>query len=334
VSNCFFSANTAAHGQGGGIYDWHTLTLDDCDLIGNIAIGGGAVADSYGGGDFSGSTLTVNNCSFFGGSATNGGGIFNAVSMTLDNCTFYENSANSGSGGAICSQSADAIYGYYPTNLLINCTVYGNYGADGGGLFDDGSSTLSLTNTIVAGNSAGTGNDIYGAYSGVANFIGGNPQLSTFGNNGGSTLTMPPEFGSPLIDAGSDWVTNILAADQRGFPRLAGAHVDIGAVEAQTAPANDRPVLQNARIYPNGIPGFLPGVFFGLSFTNVPDADFTVLTSTNLALPLAQWTALGNAAPNSVPGQYEFFDQLQATPGGVGTKAVFNPQQFYRVVSP
>jgi predicted outer membrane repeat protein len=336
VSNCFFSDNIAANGQGGGIYNWHTVTLDDCNLVGNTATNGGAIADGYGGGDFNGSTLTVNDCAFFGSSATNGGGIFNAVNMALNNCTFYENSANSGFGGAICSQSAGAIYGYYPTNLLVNCTICDNNGADGGGLYSDSSSILALTNTIVAGNSAGTGNDINGSYSGVANFIGGNPHLATLGNNGGSTLTMPPEFGSPVIDAGSDWVTNLLATDQRGFPRLAGAHVDIGAVEAQTAPANDRPVLQTARIYPNGIPGFLPGVFFGFSFTNAPDVDFTVLTSTNLTLPLAQWTALGNAAPDSLPGQYEFFDQLHATGSGVGTNfaAAFNPRQFYRVVSP
>ena len=147
---------------------------------------------------------------------------------------------------------------------------------------------------------------------------------------------MPPLPRSPVIDAGTDWVTNFLATDQRGYPRLAGAHVDIGAVEAQTAPANDRPVLQNARIYLNGVPGLVPGTFFGFSFTNVPNADFTVLTSTNLTSPLAQWTVLGNAPPDSVPGQYEFFDQLHTTAGGVGTNVavVFNPQKFYRVVSP
>jgi hypothetical protein len=41
---------------------------------------------------------------------------------------------------------------------------------------------------------------------------------------------------SPAIDAGDDAVTGpplSLTTDQRGLPRLFGAHVDIGAYEAQ-----------------------------------------------------------------------------------------------------
>lgn len=52
-------------------------------------------------------------------------------------------------------------------------------------------------------------------------------------------------------------------------------------------------------------------------------ADFTVLTATNVALPAANWTVLGNAS-QPLPGQYQFSD----------TAATNGPQQFYRVVSP
>jgi hypothetical protein len=62
-------------------------------------------------------------------------------------------------------------------------------------------------------------------------------------------------------------------------------------------------------------------VTFG--FTSVPNADFSVLTSTNVALPLGQWSILGPALPYA-PGQYQFTD-LAATN---------YPQRFYRVVSP
>jgi hypothetical protein len=44
---------------------------------------------------------------------------------------------------------------------------------------------------------------------------------------------MPPLPNSPAIDKGSDAAANLFATDQRGFLRLVGAHVDLGAVEMQ-----------------------------------------------------------------------------------------------------
>jgi len=58
-----------------------------------------------------------------------------------------------------------------------------------------------------------------------------------------------------------------------------------------------------------------------ISFTNNPDATFTVLTSPNVAAPLATWTVLG-AITNLGGGLFQF-----VTPGT-------NAQQFYRVRSP
>jgi hypothetical protein len=50
---------------------------------------------------------------------------------------------------------------------------------------------------------------------------------------------------------------------------------------------------------------------FQFSFTNTPGVSFTVLTSTNIALPFTNWTVLG--APTEIsPGQFQFTD-LQAT---------------------
>ncbi|MGH7980195.1 MAG: choice-of-anchor Q domain-containing protein, partial [Limisphaerales bacterium] len=182
------------------------------------------------------------------------------------------------------------------------------------------------TNTIVAENTAENGADVDGSFSGLANFVGGNPQLAALDNYGGLTDAMPPEFGSPVIDAGTDWVTNFLAADQRGFPRLAGVHVDIGAAEAQTAAADNPPVLKDARTYAMSSQGFPLQNFFAFSFTNAADADFTVLTTTNLAVPSARWTVWGNVSqlsPPMPPGEFSVV--------GLPT---FNPQAFYRVVSP
>lgn len=42
-----------------------------------------------------------------------------------------------------------------------------------------------------------------------------------------------------------------------------------------------------------------------IGFTNTPGASFTVLASTNLALPLSNWTPVGAPVENP-PGQCEF----------------------------
>ena len=65
------------------------------------------------------------------------------------------------------------------------------------------------------------------------------------------------------------------------------------------------------------------GGAFQLSFTNLSGLPFTVLGSTNVALPVAQWTVLGAPVENP-PGRYQFTD----------SQATNNPTRFYRVRSP
>jgi hypothetical protein len=60
---------------------------------------------------------------------------------------------------------------------------------------------------------------------------------------------------------------------------------------------------------------------FQLTFTNLAATSFSVLTSTNLTTPLADWTVLGTAVEYPV-GQYTFTDS-QA-----------NTQRFYLIRSP
>jgi alpha-tubulin suppressor-like RCC1 family protein len=62
---------------------------------------------------------------------------------------------------------------------------------------------------------------------------------------------------------------------------------------------------------------------FGFVFTNTPGAVFTVLATTNAALPLTSWTVLGGATELS-PGQFQFTDP----------QATNSPRRFYRVRSP
>jgi len=62
---------------------------------------------------------------------------------------------------------------------------------------------------------------------------------------------------------------------------------------------------------------------FQFAFTNSVGALFGVLASTNLALPLTNWTALGGVMEIS-PGQFQFTDP----------QAMNNLQRFYRTYSP
>jgi hypothetical protein len=58
-------------------------------------------------------------------------------------------------------------------------------------------------------------------------------------------------------------------------------------------------------------------------FTSQSGRTFTVLMSTNLTLPVAQWTPLGNPV-ESPAGTYQFTDSTAAN----------SPRRFYRVTSP
>jgi hypothetical protein len=62
---------------------------------------------------------------------------------------------------------------------------------------------------------------------------------------------------------------------------------------------------------------------FRFSFTNEPGFSFSVLGTTNFALPLSNWTVLGGAIEN-VPGQFQFTDPDSTN----------NVKYFYRVRSP
>jgi hypothetical protein len=59
------------------------------------------------------------------------------------------------------------------------------------------------------------------------------------------------------------------------------------------------------------------------AFSNALNMSFTVLSATNLSLPLTNWTAVGSAT-NIGPGLYQFISQPTTN----------NPQRFYALRSP
>jgi hypothetical protein len=247
LTNTTISGNSNA-GSGGGLFNTGTVSLTRSTVSGNIArINGGGLANvSYSQHNFTISKMTLTNSTVSGNTADkSGGGLFNYDgAATLTNTTISGNTATVVGGGLFNG-------GYFNVNTLslTNTTVSRNSASFfGGGLYDDsGGNTTSLTNTIIAGQTAGE--DVDGDianFTGTHNLIGGDPRLAPLGDYGGPTQTMPLLPGSPALDAGSnalavDTQGNPLMTDQRGFTRIVNTNVDIGAFEDQVvvnSPAN------------------------------------------------------------------------------------------------
>jgi len=271
VTNCTLTGNS-----GGGIANNGMLTITGSTVTGNssggiengmgtLTITGSTVSGNLadvGAGISSNGTLTVANTTVSGNSATfYGGGIFNTGTLTVASTTVSGNSA--ALGGGLFNEG---------TMTVANITVTDNSAANqGGGVFNyDGFGTTAMTNTIAAGNSAPTDPNISGmidAGNSFNNLIGtGNAGGLTTGpngniisvdvalvlnptlaDNGGPTKTYALIPGSPAINAGSNaHVPAGVTTDQRGFVRVAGPAVDIGAFELQQnqAPALSLPGAQ------------------------------------------------------------------------------------------
>ncbi len=318
-----------ASGSGGGLYNSGTLTLNQCVVSSNSASRTGPGVNVFGGGLYNSGTLTLNQCvvssnsasrsSGGAGTSVSGGGLYNSGMLTLNQCLVSSNSASRSSGtnvfgGGLFSSGTVAIN---------QCTMSGNTAQTGGGV-DMGGGTVNLnqstvsansassgqggglyltsgscnvTNSIVAGN---TGGDLFNSGGSEnapgPNLIGVAPLLSPLGNYGGPTQTMPPLPGSPALDAASDSATNLFSTDQRGFPRLSGAHVDIGAVEFQTPV-----VTTNADSGPGSLRAAIGYVDAGASITFAPNLSGQTIALTGGELLLNKnFTIDGSTLAQSV----------------------------------
>jgi predicted outer membrane repeat protein len=229
VTNATFQGNTAIYGNGGAVYNYGPVGISnpvftDVTFTGNSAYYNGGAVMSYA--HYGTSNPTFTNVTFQGNSASNWSGA-------------YYSYAYMGSGSA----------------TFTNVTINGNSAPNGGALTFSGTSTATLTNVILWGdtyeiaNNGGTINISHSIVQGCGNSgaswdttcgtdLGGNidadPLLSPLWDNGGFTKTMSLIWGSPAIDAGADSECSdgmLNCADQRGVERTAYGHFDIGALE-------------------------------------------------------------------------------------------------------
>jgi hypothetical protein len=256
------------YARGGGIYNGATATanLINSAIRDNIS----DASKSFGGGiynlnilNITGSAVATNFAS--GGINTNslsgGGGIYNLATLVITNSTVSNNkssarnlSGNSGKGGG----------GIYGGGVIRNSTVSGNShrssegGDEGGGIL--GSITVSNTvlamnvfisdlfNTAAQSNLSGSADSQgYNLIETVGNsrgwistdILNRNAKLAPLTDNGGQTLTNALLAGSPAINAGNN--ADAPATDQRGFARIVGGTIDIGAFESDTPAATPTP---------------------------------------------------------------------------------------------
>jgi hypothetical protein len=302
------------------------LSVFNCTLVNSTAPFGGAIA--FQSGVSASGRLVIGNSTIINNSAAEGGGgvLLSSGSAIIFNSTFAGNSAGNssgtgGTGGAFQIQDNSLA-------TITNCTIANNYinqaaGVGTGGAINVAGATLTLNNTIIAGNGIGPGgtqNDIAGQVSAASvsnivgnaatsggltqgvngNFVGDNgagtlPLISIvyprlFGN-GGPTATFAIVPNSPAIDRGNnsralDHTNRLLVVDQRGlsFQRFVNNVIDIGALELQ---ADEAPGHFRTTLGPN-----LAGT--------APVAAATALARFSMAANLTQDLAVADSANNSI----------------------------------
>ncbi len=216
--------NNQADDDGGGIRNNGTITIIDSTVANNTSIG---TSPTSGGGGLinTGTSATIINSTFSGNTAKNGGAIRNDKNLELINSTLSGNTATQGGGGAIANSTG---------NVIVNGSTITKNTAAGTGAGISTTSTVTVTNSIVAANVSDKdiavvsafgfngsftsgGNNLIGNGEGVSGFTNGtngdkvgtkanpiNPLLDALKDNGGATQTHALLEGSPAINAGNN----------------------------------------------------------------------------------------------------------------------------------
>ena len=256
-SNLTLQGGYNPYGNGGAFDNKGTLTIVNSTLARNGAYGG------CGGAIYNEGTLTVINSTFSLNGAGPSGGACNPVS----------GGAIANFGSAFISNSTFAGNGAFTVNPQTGLQTY--FGTEGGAISNDSQKGGSLTikTSLLAGNSAGEGNNCYSddpivslgynllqpgdlspyvdppnacfsslAATDITNVTDAGIDPRNAENNGGPMQTVALFPGSQAIDAipaasCTDINGNPVTADQRGIARPQGAGCDIGAYELVSVPA-------------------------------------------------------------------------------------------------
>jgi hypothetical protein len=210
--------------SGGGIFTRSgQLTIESSTISGNRAgespfgDGGGINTDSFLA-EIVNSTISGNAAAAYAGGilfdpGRAAGGPSNSI-MHLRFTTVLNNTAGVELGNL-------AVANGFPENIRLDHSILAN------GTPDNSEVGVIANDSLIEHPS-----QVFGA----RNITGVDPLLGPLADNGGPTRTHAPLPGSPVIDAGNPAIPDAPPTDQRGFARITGPRVDLGAVElGQTA---------------------------------------------------------------------------------------------------
>jgi hypothetical protein len=294
----------ATNGQGGGVCNLGSNVIVNCTFFRNTGMGGiggqgGNAPAHYGGA---------------GGPGGNGygGSLFNGGFAGVSNCTMAAGQVLGGAGGAGGTNGGvPYVNGPRGTNGL-------GFGAN---IVNLGGS-LNLKDTILAYGTNANASNVFGTItdqgfnlsSDATPVFGPNsrtnldPLLGPLAMNGGPTMTLALPTNSPAVNAGDPAFTPPPATDQRGFPRVAGGHIDIGAYELGPS------IILLTTSVSAGASGQIQ-----LQVQDPSGTSFSLWATTDFV----NWTSITTVSPAS-PGTYIIVDP----------NAGAYPTRFYEVRSP
>jgi hypothetical protein len=333
-------------GNGGAVFTATGAKFVSCTFFGNTGGAGGPGGpggDAY---NPTGHSAFAGGSGGYAGNAGSGT-LYCTGACQIIACTFYDNAAGAGgSGGNGGNGSSDgvngnpggsggnagfggsggAIYGprtngtnFFLQNVLIAANSYGYAGSAGSAGSDGGGHLIGASGTNGLGSVDGTGPDLSGAFTsrghnlvslgdgstGFTNSVrndivgSGSPidaMVADLADNHGFVSTCALLAGSPALDAGDDTLlASNVTTDARGYPRKSGAHVDIGAFELQQL---SMPLACRCTISADSAQ---------MTVTNTPGAGLTLLGTTDITLPVADWDVLG-AMTEVSPGVFQWTD--------------------------
>ncbi len=208
-------------GDGGGVYFLNSgdLTIDNSEVSYNLG--------GYGGGvEFEdGDTITIQNGSLIdhNTSSSDGGGVYAFAStcqLIIDSSTISNNTTTNNSPGGGLETGCETT--------INNSTISGNIAEDsqGGGIYVDSSTNVTITNSTIANNQTGAGGGIYnrGSLTVVNSAFYNNPVGGYGGglhNISGATATLinntfsdhSSDYGDGIYNAGTLHLSNNIIAN-------------------------------------------------------------------------------------------------------------------------